>query len=83
MSLFLKDLYDALEKENFTEAIDNIKSMLNSSKASGGVGCSPGQAHGGAYNGKDISKIISDHQKMFIGNGQTCIQTSDHPLRRQ
>ena len=62
----LKQLFEALDDENLSETKDEIKTVLNSCKAAGGVGCSPGQAHGGAYSGKDITKIFCNHEKMFV-----------------
>ena len=47
----LKLLFSALSSENMTQVCDNIKQYLDSPKSAGGAGCSPGQYHGGSYNG--------------------------------
>jgi hypothetical protein len=49
----LKQLFEALDDEVLSESKEEIKTVLNSCKAAGGVGCSPGQAHGGAYSDAD------------------------------
>ena len=50
------DLLDQLMKElaecELNSVCDEIKQFLNTSKAEGGAGCTPGQAHGGKYNGE-------------------------------
>ena len=61
----LNHLYETLEEESFSEIKEETKTLLNSSKSAGGVGCSPGQAHGGQYNGKDIAKIFVSHEKII------------------
>ena len=40
------------ESENLENVCDDIKHYLDSPHASGGAGCTPGQHHGGQYNGE-------------------------------
>ena len=47
----LKILFSDLEKENLNAVCTDIKQFLDSPKSAGGAGCSPGQYHGGQYNG--------------------------------
>ena len=44
---------------------EKVKSFLDSPKSEGGAGCTPGQHHGGQYNGKDVAKIFNVHEELF------------------
>ena len=44
-------LFSDLKKEKLEKISDNIKVFLDSPKSAGGGGCTPGQHHGGQYNG--------------------------------
>ena len=44
-------LFSDLKKEKLEEISENIKVFLDSPKSAGGGGCTPGQHHGGQYNG--------------------------------
>ena len=48
----LKLLFSALESENMDAVCTDIKQYLDSPRSAGGAGCSPGQYHGGQYNGQ-------------------------------
>ena len=48
----LKNLFNDLKSENLENICDDIKHFLDSPHASGGAGCTPGQHHGGQYNGE-------------------------------
>ena len=43
----LEKLFDDLKSEDMEEVCDNIKTLLDSPKSAGGLGCSPGHHHGG------------------------------------
>jgi hypothetical protein len=45
-------LFEDLNSENLESVSEDIKTFLDSPKSSGGAGCSPGQHHGGQYNGE-------------------------------
>ena len=47
------------------EVVENIKKFLDSSKTLGGAGCTPAAHHGGQYNGKDISLVFQNFEKIF------------------
>ena len=53
----LDQLSDELEAEGMKSVCGSIKSFLNTSKATGGAGCTPGQHHGGKYNGKNLVSL--------------------------
>ena len=48
----LKILFDGLDKEELDSIPGAIRSFLDSPRSDGGAGCSPGQYHGGQYNGR-------------------------------
>ena len=48
----IKLLFRALESESLDQVCTVIKQFLDSPKTAGGAGCSPGQYHGGQYNGQ-------------------------------
>ena len=45
-------LYRSLEEQNMRHVCDDVKALINAPQSDGGVGCTPAQHHGGAYNGK-------------------------------
>ena len=47
----LTRLFEDLISENLESVSEDIKTFLDSPKSSGGAGCTPGQHHGGQYNG--------------------------------
>ena len=77
----LKGLFDGLVKEELASVPGDIRGFLDSPRSQGGAGCSPGQHHGGQYNGKgytffppsnispfigkDAAKIFSLHEELF------------------
>lgn len=77
----LKILFDGLDGEELTAVPEEIRTFLDSPRSVGGAGCSPGQYHGGQYNGKrfysffmslvipflgkDAAKIFSLHEELF------------------
>ena len=50
----IKLLFKALESEQLETVCTAIKQYLDSPKSAGGAGCSPGQYHGGQYNGQCV-----------------------------
>ena len=48
----LDQLVDELSEKEMDPVCETIKTFLNTSKVAGGAGCTPGQHHGGKYNGK-------------------------------
>ena len=61
----LNDLYKGLENAGLSDVFTKIKTFLDSSKTSGGAGCTPAAHHGGQYNGKDCIKIFNNHDGIF------------------
>ena len=48
----LGNLFKNLKSENMEDVCDDLKTFLDSPKSAGGAGCTPGQHHGGQYNGE-------------------------------
>ena len=61
----LENLYKALKSQNLEPVSEVIKKLLDSPKSNGGLGCSPGQYHGGQYNG-DIFLIYVHEQLLCV-----------------
>jgi hypothetical protein len=55
----LDNLYKGLKRQKLDTVCDTIKKFLDAPKSEGGVGCSPGQHHGGQYNGKQPKLILT------------------------
>jgi hypothetical protein len=48
----LTRLFEDLISENLQSGSEDIKTFLDSPKSAEGAGCTPGQHHGGQYNGE-------------------------------
>ena len=48
----LDQLLSELSEKGLESVCASIKTYLNTSKAENGAGCTPGQHHGGKYNGR-------------------------------
>ena len=48
----IKNLFSDLKSESLDNVCDEIKHFLDSPHSAGGAGCTPGQHHGGQYNGE-------------------------------
>ena len=55
IGLLLKEL----KKQKLEHAAEDLKKFLNSPKSAGGAGCTPGQHHGGQFNGEIIDFLLN------------------------
>ena len=53
----LELLFKNLKSEELSSVCDDVKVFLDSPKSAGGAGCTPGQHHGGQYNGENYSNL--------------------------
>ena len=59
MNNALSDLYDELNGDNLEAVSVEVKGCIEATKSDGGVGATPGKAHGGDLNGGDcLDEVI-------------------------
>ena len=61
----LDDLYDDLRKSELESVCELVKNCIEAPKGEGGVGATPGKAHGGDLNGGDSLDVIICHDRWF------------------
>ena len=72
---WLKHLYSDLKSEKLDSACCEIKQYLDSPKRLGGAGCTPGQHHGGQYNGRQQKYLfLKPILKILIFAGKDAIK---------
>ena len=58
MNNALSDLYDELNGDNLEAVSAEVKSCIEATKSDGGVGATPGKAHGGDLNCGDCLDVV-------------------------
>ena len=60
-----KELIGELENDNFKAVADEVKTVVEKPKGSGGCGATPGKAHGGDLNGGDCLDVLIMYERLF------------------
>ena len=71
---WLKHLYSDLKSEKLDSSCSEIKQYIDSPKRLGGAGCTPGQHHGGQYNGRPNDLLENQFLKNLIFSGKDAIK---------
>ena len=59
----LTDLYEELRIGELHEVATQVKDCIEATQSEGGVGATPGKAHGGDLNGGDCLDVVNCHEK--------------------
>ena len=60
-----KELIGELEKDGLKEVADDVKTVIEKPKGSGGCGATPGMHHGGDLNGGDCLDVVIMNERLF------------------